>query len=191
VEQQPDNAAELNGIAWNPATWPVPALRDAARAVELARKAVAREPKSWSHWDTLGVALYRSGDWDGAAEALARSRELLGKDHPGTAFFLALARWRQGDRDEARAQFRSGRRGGGRARAARRRGVSLPRRGGGPTGREDTIDRREGGSPRRRGRSEARRLTGPSGRMIVRHLLLGAGRSWGGASRDRRMRDLG
>jgi hypothetical protein len=30
---------------------------------------------------------------------------LLGKDHPSTALFLAMARWRQGNRDEARAQF--------------------------------------------------------------------------------------
>jgi hypothetical protein len=31
---------------------------------------------------------------------------LLGKDHPSTALFLAMARWRQGNRDEARAQFK-------------------------------------------------------------------------------------
>jgi serine/threonine protein kinase/Flp pilus assembly protein TadD len=103
VQQKPDDAAELNVIAWWLATWPVPAILDAGRAVELARKTVAREPKNAAYWNTLGVALYRSGDWDQAAEALGRSRELLGKDEPRNAFFLAMARWRHGDRDKARA----------------------------------------------------------------------------------------
>ncbi len=63
-------------------------------------------PKNAAYWDTLGVALYRSGDWDQAAEALGRSRELLGKDEPRAAFFLAMAHWRQGDREKARVQFK-------------------------------------------------------------------------------------
>jgi serine/threonine protein kinase/Flp pilus assembly protein TadD len=105
IEQTPDDSAELNIIAWWLATWPVPAMRDAARAVELARKAVAAAPKNAATWDTLGVALYRSGDWDGAAEALGRSRDLFGKDEPRNTFFLAMTNWRRGDPDEARAQF--------------------------------------------------------------------------------------
>jgi tetratricopeptide (TPR) repeat protein len=105
VEQKPDDARGLNSLAWSLATWPETAMRDPARAVELARKAVGLAPKNAAFWDTLGVALYRSGDWDGAAEALGRSRELAGKDDPSTACFLAMAHWRRGDRDEARAQF--------------------------------------------------------------------------------------
>jgi uncharacterized protein HemY len=83
----------------------VPAIRDAARAVELAKKAVKLEPNREGYWDTLGVALYRSGDWDGAAEALRRSRELMGRDDPGTVLVLAMAQWRRGRPDEARALF--------------------------------------------------------------------------------------
>src|SRR5205807_7275308 len=41
----------------------------------------------------------------GAAEALDRSRALLGKDEPRSTFFLAMAHWRRGDREKARAQF--------------------------------------------------------------------------------------
>jgi tetratricopeptide (TPR) repeat protein len=105
IERRPDDAASFSVDAWWLATWPVPAMRDAARAVELARKAVAAAPKNAAFWNTLGVALYRSGDWDGAAEALGRSRDLLGKDEPRNACFLAMTHWRRGDRDEARAQF--------------------------------------------------------------------------------------
>jgi len=106
VEQKPEDADELNGISWWLATWPVPAMRDPARAVELARKAVEREPKNGAYWGTLGVADYRAGDWGRAVEDLERSRELLGKTPDARlSFALAMARWRQGSQDEARTQF--------------------------------------------------------------------------------------
>jgi serine/threonine protein kinase/Flp pilus assembly protein TadD len=110
VEQQPGNATQEDNwfrqrFVWLLATAPVPAMRDAARARELARRAVERDQKYFRHWNNLGVALYRSGDWDGAVEALGKSRALLGRDDASTGFFLAMAYWRRGDRDEARAHF--------------------------------------------------------------------------------------
>ena len=41
----------------------------------LARQAVAKQPVR-ANWNTLGVALYRAGDWKGAIEALGKSMEL-------------------------------------------------------------------------------------------------------------------
>jgi eukaryotic-like serine/threonine-protein kinase len=50
----------------------------------------------------LGAAQYRAGEWKGAVAALEKSME-LGKGGDGSDwFFLAMANWRLGNRDEAR-----------------------------------------------------------------------------------------
>ena len=88
----------------SPGGWlpgPCPGLHDANRAISLARKAVEREPTNGTFWGTLGVALYRTGDWDCAAEALEKSRELLPKEAPRFTYFRVMSRWRRGDRDAA------------------------------------------------------------------------------------------
>jgi tetratricopeptide (TPR) repeat protein len=108
---QPEDATQFPGwfrhnSVWMLATSPVPAMRDAARAVELARKAVERNPKQGLAWSTLGVALYGAGDWGAAVDALERSRELVGEGFGATTgFVLAMAYWRRGDHDVARTQF--------------------------------------------------------------------------------------
>src|SRR5262249_19500862 len=76
---QPRTAVAYNNLAWLLATAPDPALRDPARAVELARKSVELDPKQGTSWNTLGAALYRIGDCSGAIEALRKSNELDAK----------------------------------------------------------------------------------------------------------------
>ena len=49
------------------------------------------------HWNTLGVALYRAGDLKGTVHALMKSMSLTG-DNAQDDFFLAMARWRLGDK---------------------------------------------------------------------------------------------
>jgi tetratricopeptide (TPR) repeat protein len=101
----PDKPKYQNEVAWYLATCPVPQLRDPARAVELARKATEKQPVA-SNWQTLGVALYRTGQWKAAIEALEKS-EVLAPDE-NLAFnglFLAMAHWQLGRRDEARLWY--------------------------------------------------------------------------------------
>ena len=104
---EPDFTDSLNGLAWLLATASDPSYRDAPRAVELARRALALEPKNGSFWNTLGVALYRNGDWAAAIEALENSEALLAPDtYPAhNGFFLAMAHWQRGEKDQARQWY--------------------------------------------------------------------------------------
>jgi tetratricopeptide (TPR) repeat protein len=71
-------------------------------AVELARKAVELEPRQRDFWKTLGAAQYRAGDWKACVAALDRARP-PGEGGDGAAcFFLAMARWQLGDKEQAR-----------------------------------------------------------------------------------------
>ena len=106
-------AAELDGIAsGRPAiasledevagmivSAPVSSPDLVARAIRLARSAAAHSPENWAYHHTMGVALYRAGDWSGATDELERSIRLqdgdAGYGHDG--FVLAMARWRRGD----------------------------------------------------------------------------------------------
>jgi tetratricopeptide (TPR) repeat protein len=94
----------LNDFAWLLATCPDTEFRDARRAVELATRAV-RRGSSPERWNTLGVAHYRNGDWKSAIEALTRAVEL---NEGGTSldfFFLAMAHWHLGDKEQARQWY--------------------------------------------------------------------------------------
>jgi tetratricopeptide (TPR) repeat protein len=100
AELRPDRPELLNEGAWCLATHPDPRRRDAGRAVLWSRKAVELEPADGRFWNTLGTAQYRAGDWRGAITALKQSITLQGyNSYDG--FFLAMARWQLGERDEA------------------------------------------------------------------------------------------
>jgi len=102
----PTNPVEHNNLAWFLATCPDPKFRDPSKAVKLAQKAVDMAPKEGNHWNTLGVAHYRAGDWKAAIEALEKSKELLGDTELSfNAFFLAMAHWQLGSKDEARKWY--------------------------------------------------------------------------------------
>jgi len=98
-----DTRAETcNDLAWFLADCPDATLRDPARAVELARQAVAQEPGVGKYWNTLGVAHYRAGQWAAAIGDLELSMA-RGGGGPYDWFFLAMASWRLGDRAGAQA----------------------------------------------------------------------------------------
>lgn len=63
----------LNALAWLLATRP--SVRDPARAIDLARKAVTLEEKA-SRWDTLGAAFVAAGRTDDALAAYASALAL-------------------------------------------------------------------------------------------------------------------
>jgi tetratricopeptide (TPR) repeat protein len=97
-----DTDDEAQPLAWIMATCPVVQIRDPAKAIEHAQKAVEREPRQGAHWTTLGAALYRAGEWKAAIDALGRSTELRNGGDSVDWFFLAMAHWQLGHRDQAR-----------------------------------------------------------------------------------------
>jgi serine/threonine protein kinase/tetratricopeptide (TPR) repeat protein len=106
LARDPNQPSIQNALAWCLATCPVPQLRDPARAVELARKAVQKMPRAASVWNTLGVSLFRAGDWEGAIEALEKSEALEPDEHLAhNGLFLAMAHWRLGREGEARTWY--------------------------------------------------------------------------------------
>jgi serine/threonine protein kinase len=77
------------------------AFRDPQRAVTLATKALELDPHSWRVRNTLGMAHYRAGDNRAAVVTLEESIKLHEGGNSFDWFFLALAHWRLGDREQA------------------------------------------------------------------------------------------
>jgi WD40 repeat protein/Tfp pilus assembly protein PilF len=101
-----DDAQTHNNLAWLLATCPEPKFRNPGRAVELAKKAVELAPRQSSHWNTLGVAHYRAGNWKEAIEKLEKAEALApGRYVAWNAFFLSMAQWQLGDRGKARQMY--------------------------------------------------------------------------------------
>jgi tetratricopeptide (TPR) repeat protein len=101
----PDSPRAWTDLARFLANCPDPALRDVKQSVALARKAVERVPKLRPCWNTLGIALYRAGDYKGAAAALEKSMELANGGDASEWFFLAMAQWQLGAKDQARRRY--------------------------------------------------------------------------------------
>src|SRR5262249_48688716 len=106
--QAPAGARELPGdardLAWLLAMCPSQELRDAGRAVTLARRATALAPHGGDCWRALGAALCRRENWAEAVEALDKAVAFRATD--GRVWLLlALAHVKMGDRDTARGYF--------------------------------------------------------------------------------------
>jgi len=94
-----------NDLAWFLVTAPDPAVRDPARALSLAVKAMEVHPECSTYWNTLGAVQYRAGDFKAAITALDRSTVL---SHGGSAFdhfFLAMAHIRLENQAQAQHWF--------------------------------------------------------------------------------------
>jgi tetratricopeptide (TPR) repeat protein len=74
-------------------------------AVQLAKRAVAQQPKAGLHWTRLGISHYRAGEWKSAISALEKAIEIYGVDATQEWFFVAMAHWQQGDKVAARLAF--------------------------------------------------------------------------------------
>jgi Flp pilus assembly protein TadD len=90
-------------LAWFLATAFDPELRDPQLAVEMARKAAALAPDKHQCLCTLGIALYRAGEPKAAVETLQKAVQI----QPAVSdfFFLAMAYWQLGDREQARKWY--------------------------------------------------------------------------------------
>jgi tetratricopeptide (TPR) repeat protein len=105
LQAQPERAETLNNLALLLADGPDPSVRDTARGVELATQAVKLQQKKWTFWRTLGVVRYRASDWKGTITALEKAQELGRRGDEIAPLFLAMAHWRQGDREQARKWY--------------------------------------------------------------------------------------
>ena len=78
----------------------MPPGKDADRALELAKKAKAQLPDAPNVADTLGLAFIAKGLYPSAISELSDASEKL-PDNPTILYHLALAHWKNGDRDQA------------------------------------------------------------------------------------------
>jgi WD40 repeat protein/tetratricopeptide (TPR) repeat protein len=105
VASTPTNtSSELNRLAWNLVTGPA-WCRCPAKAVSIAQQAVALEATAYT-LDTLGVAYYRLGNWNKAAEALQSALSSPGRQSSSTLFFLAMTYHQLGQSDRAEDYYR-------------------------------------------------------------------------------------
>ncbi len=106
LAEYPNDPSAQDVVAEFLATSPDGRLRNPARAVELARKAVAVTPDDAGNRTTLGIAEFRAGHWAEAAATLEKASALSknGGDAYGW-FFLAMADWQLGRRGQAREWY--------------------------------------------------------------------------------------
>jgi tetratricopeptide (TPR) repeat protein len=104
----PNDAALSNYLAWLLVVCPDPKLRDATRAVEVAKKAVGAAPNQWEYLRTIGVAHHFAGDDNAAVKALTRSLELHQSGEAFDYFPLAAAHRKLGNKEEARKWYDRG-----------------------------------------------------------------------------------
>src|SRR5581483_5623247 len=76
LELDPADAFVLDDFATFLADCPDATCRVPSEAVALARKAVAQAPDDGMFLNTLGVALYRAGEWKEALAVLQKSIDL-------------------------------------------------------------------------------------------------------------------
>jgi serine/threonine protein kinase/Tfp pilus assembly protein PilF len=101
-----ETAIRWNTLAWFLVNCPFPQVGDPAEAVAAAKKAVELQPQEGGIRNTLGVAYYRAGDWKAAIAALEKSMEIsTGRGESFNTFFLAMAHWQLGDKEEARRWY--------------------------------------------------------------------------------------
>jgi serine/threonine protein kinase len=101
--EEPRNMRSNSCLAWLLATCPDPQVRKPAEAVELAKEATTFPPAPDTRpLQALGAAQYRAGDTKAALATLEKSRQLDDGGDGVDFFFLAMACWEQGDKDQAR-----------------------------------------------------------------------------------------
>ena len=102
---EPISAITCNDVAWRLATDTDPELRPTGIALEFARKGVELGPEDRKAWNTLGVAQLRAGNWEESIKALRKSMDLRKGGDSSDWFFLAMAHWHLGNKDQARSWF--------------------------------------------------------------------------------------
>jgi non-specific serine/threonine protein kinase/serine/threonine-protein kinase len=104
----PNSPVRMNALAWY-----LVSARDRRQwrpveALDLARRALHASGDSGWAFNTLGLAEYRAGRWTEAIDSLNRAVQIDGNADPTNFFFLAMAHWRRGDKDEAQSFLEQG-----------------------------------------------------------------------------------
>jgi serine/threonine protein kinase/tetratricopeptide (TPR) repeat protein len=100
-----NNSGVLNDFAWRFATAAEVRFHQPRWAVELAQKATELAAQKKTTLNTLGVAHYRAGSWQDAVTTLEQA---IKETDGGTSFdffFLAMANWQLGHKDEAHKSY--------------------------------------------------------------------------------------
>ncbi len=100
----PNGADPQARLAWYLVARPDWRPDDAIRAVGLMERAVELDPEVGGHqWD-LGMALYRANRYKDAVAAFEQAME-MGDEGQWCWFFLAMAHWQLGDKEQARKWY--------------------------------------------------------------------------------------
>jgi tetratricopeptide (TPR) repeat protein len=108
LELARDDPETNSVLAWQLSTWADPELRDPARAVKLAKKAIDARPKNADFWSNLGLAQYQAGNSRAALYALEESMRLTKGGTCQEWFFAAMAHWKLDEKEQARKFYHRG-----------------------------------------------------------------------------------
>ena len=100
-------AGHKGNLAWLLAFHPDAPVYDPAQAARLAQEATKLAPERASSWTGMSLVHYRMGNWKASVDAMEQAARLGegGKLDPADRFVLAMAHWRLGEKDAARALF--------------------------------------------------------------------------------------
>jgi serine/threonine protein kinase/tetratricopeptide (TPR) repeat protein len=101
----PQTLNSTSNLAWVLATCPDSKFRDPGRALELAKKALALPDGEGEVRSNLGTAYYRTGNWKDSIDSLTEAQKLHQGEIGSDGFFLAMAHWQLGQKQEARKWY--------------------------------------------------------------------------------------
>ncbi len=99
------DSGTLNNLARYLATCPEERLRDYDQSLKYARMAFELAPSTDYAPRTLGVALFRKGEWDEAIEHLKIASETSSGSANYVWYFLAMCSWRLDEKEKAREWY--------------------------------------------------------------------------------------
>jgi serine/threonine protein kinase len=82
-----------------------PEVRKPAEAVAPAKKAIELEAQDSKHWTVLGMAYYRTEQWQSALPAFVEAGKRRATPERIDLYFLAMTHWKLGNKDEARKSY--------------------------------------------------------------------------------------
>jgi serine/threonine protein kinase len=95
----------FSGLAWNLVSQGPLRPGDVSSAVRIARQAVDWDSERPNSWRSLGMACYRSGDWQSANASLRRAMDLDGGGNAADWFLMAAVEHHQGNDEDARRWY--------------------------------------------------------------------------------------
>jgi tetratricopeptide (TPR) repeat protein len=95
----------FSGLAWNLVSQAPLRPGDVSTAVRIARQAVDWDSERPDSWRSLGMACYRSGDWQSASASIGRAMVLANGGNAADWFLMAAIEHRLGNDKDARRWY--------------------------------------------------------------------------------------